>query len=778
MRECEKNIIIICFIISSFCIACQSNTTNSKEHDLETRVENLETFTRLYGYARWFHPSDEAKEIDWDKFAILGVRKVENIKSTAALRDTLYRLFSPIVQGLQIYDARKPEIFNSKILLSPDLNAKSVAWQHLGVYLNEDSNIYSSLRTNKIESGIQDESALVNKRILGRSNLNGKKVKFSGFFRCEKGDVRLSIKYSENGRDYINHELPIESMEWKKYELTLTIPAKTIDIIYGFETKGQTKVWADDFEFIVNGNEKWDCIETSNMGFESGKTDNIMEPIVDWRTFTVHHKAEVTDENPHSGNYCLKIDYTGKMFDNIPQFGETTKEFIGNNLICVVPLVLQTNGSATYPQADVASLKRLKSDLSSIKINSIFSPQTNLASVVITWNVLQHFFPYFDVIDTDWNKVLGETLKNALTNKRQKDFFVTLSKMIAKINDGHGAVYSEYMHCLPLRLEFVENRIVVTASKDTTLRRGDIIQKIDGKSVMEVLNEDEEIASGSSQLRRYRALNILGAKLDADPVVNPVANKEGDESPFNSFGNEFTPSSGTSLVFERDGKEQNGSVINSRIGNMYFNPIDDRKYLSETIVEIEPAIYYVNMSMCTNGIFEQKKVMLANAKAVIYDLRGVRKLHLFKILPHLIDQKVYSTYWNIPQTVYPDRKGVEFTNFNRSFQPKQPFFKSKSVIITTSDVISAEETVMDVIDHYKLATTVGKTTAGCNGNTNTIHLQCGYKVRWTGMKVLKHDGKQLYLKGFEPNYPVNETIQAIKEGRDEYLEKALEIARQ
>lgn len=49
---------------------------------------------------------------------------------------------------------------------------------------------------------------------------------------------------------------------------------------------------------------------------------------------------------------------------------------------------------------------------------------------------------------------------------------------------------------------------------------------------------------------------------------------------------------------------------------------------------------------------------------------------------------------------------------------------------------------------------------------------------WTGMKVLKHDGSQLYLKGFEPDYPVNKTIRAIKEGRDEYLEKALEVARQ
>jgi len=46
------------------------------------------------------------------------------------------------------------------------------------------------------------------------------------------------------------------------------------------------------------------------------------------------------------------------------------------------------------------------------------------------------------------------------------------------------------------------------------------------------------------------------------------------------------------------------------------------------------------------------------------------------------------------------------------------------------------------------------------------------------MKVLKHGGGQLYLKGFSPDYQVNKTIQAIREGRDEYLEKALEIARQ
>jgi hypothetical protein len=43
------------------------------------------------------------------------------------------------------------------------------------------------------------------------------------------------------------------------------------------------------------------------------------------------------------------------------------------------------------------------------------------------------------------------------------------------------------------------------------------------------------------------------------------------------------------------------------------------------------------------------------------------------------------------------------------------------------------------------------------------------------MKVLKHDGSQHHLIGFKPDYPVTHTMEAILEGRDEYLEKAMEV---
>ena len=36
----------------------------------KNQIEYLKTFSRAYGYVKYFHPSDEADKIDWDKFAI------------------------------------------------------------------------------------------------------------------------------------------------------------------------------------------------------------------------------------------------------------------------------------------------------------------------------------------------------------------------------------------------------------------------------------------------------------------------------------------------------------------------------------------------------------------------------------------------------------------------------------------------------------------------------------------------------------------------------------
>lgn len=48
---------------------------------------------------------------------------------------------------------------------------------------------------------------------------------------------------------------------------------------------------------------------------------------------------------------------------------------------------------------------------------------------------------------------------------------------------------------------------------------------------------------------------------------------------------------------------------------------------------------------------------------------------------------------------------------------------------------------------------------------------------FTRMKVLRYEESQHHLISIKPTYPVQRTIKAVREGRDEYLEKALEVIR-
>ncbi|MEX2232990.1 MAG: S41 family peptidase [Cyclobacteriaceae bacterium] len=74
---------------------------------------------------------------------------------------------------------------------------------------------------------------------------------------------------------------------------------------------------------------------------------------------------------------------------------------------------------------------------------------------------------------------------------------------------------------------------------------------------------------------------------------------------------------------------------------------------------------------------------------------------------------------------------------------------------------------------YDLATIIGQPSAGTNGNVNMFQLPGGYRISWTGMKVLKHDGSQLHGVGILPDVYVEKTIKGVRQNQDEFLDKAI-----
>jgi C-terminal processing protease CtpA/Prc len=108
-----------------------------------------------------------------------------------------------------------------------------------------------------------------------------------------------------------------------------------------------------------------------------------------------------------------------------------------------------------------------------------------------------------------------------------------------------------------------------------------------------------------------------------------------------------------------------------------------------------------------------------------------------------------------------------------SLPPATPYLKAKRAVLTNGSAISYAESVMGIVEHYRLAEIVGSTTAGTNGNVNPIRIPGGYALTWTGMKVLKHDGSQHHGIGIKPTIPVARTRTGVAAGHDEVLERGI-----
>jgi hypothetical protein len=196
------------------------------------------------------------------------------------------------------------------------------------------------------------------------------------------------------------------------------------------------------------------------------------------------------------------------------------------------------------------------------------------------------------------------------------------------------------------------------------------------------------------------------------------------------------------------------------------------------VSEVKPGIMYLDVDRIGDEDFREALPRLEQARGIVFDFRGYpRHLSPWTFFPHIIDRPVTSAQWHIPMLRYPDRKDVTFRRGGEwDIGPKAPYLGARKVFIIDGRAISYAESCLGIIEHYQLGAIAGSPTAGTNGNVNPITLPGGYRVTWTGMKVLKHDGSRHHGLGILPTVPVSRTIAGIARGRDELLDRAIELA--
>ena len=91
---------------------------------------------------------------------------------------------------------------------------------------------------------------------------------------------------------------------------------------------------------------------------------------------------------------------------------------------------------------------------------------TRLANVTLLWSILQHFYPYFDVVEADWDSELRPALTAAATAADGGAYLRVLRSLLAALHDGHAWVSHPDLgvtHSLPLAWEVIEGELVVTS---------------------------------------------------------------------------------------------------------------------------------------------------------------------------------------------------------------------------------------------------------------------------------------------------------------------------
>ncbi|MBN2082551.1 hypothetical protein JW859_10155, partial [bacterium] len=376
-----------------------------------------------------------------------------------------------------------------------------------------------------------------------------------------------------------------------------------------------------------------------------------------------------------------------------------------------------------------------------------------LAGVMLAWNVPQHFYAYFDVVETDWPAALQSALAAAAEDEDEVAYLFTLRKMMAALVDGHARVYhdcSPDKFQVPLVLGWAEGQLVVTAIGEEAggLQLGDVIVSIDGVSVDEAVRKAEPFAAAATPQRRR--------------LIVARALVQGEE--------------GRAITYEAHAADEEIRAVTLNctvpVGTLF-----DAK--PEPFCELEPGIFYLHLKHGTEDDIAPYLPQLAAAKGIVIDIRnepGVGR----EFIRHLSAEPLESAIFKVPVYYEPDQRNIaEHDEGGRwRLEPQEPLITAKLVVIVDASTQSYLECIAEFFEAYKLGAIVGEASSGSNGNVNPFELPGGYTVHYTGMVVLKNDGSQHHGVGIQPTVPVDRTIAGIAAGRDEYLEAALEAVRE
>jgi carboxyl-terminal processing protease len=391
------------------------------------------------------------------------------------------------------------------------------------------------------------------------------------------------------------------------------------------------------------------------------------------------------------------------------------------------------------------------------------SEEYRLLTLFRYWNAINYFFPYKYAIDEDWKAVLERLIPVFRKANDFTTYYAALRQMVASIQDSHSTLdikspvalkphkdasspwyYSAYT------LTFVGRKPVVNGFHNDSLaslgplRLGDIVTQVNHVPVDSIIEQKRKSIPASNEATLLRALrtNLLIGHTQV-----------------------------TDITIERDGK-----IINEKMQRHTLKDLSSVKEVpAPTVSWVGKGIGYVHMGKLKLTEVDSTMRALRPSKAIIFDLRHYPQETGYRIATYLTGKEAIRTLATSPDFTYP---GVFQELAPRIIKPaKGKAYKGKVVLLINEHTQSQGEFTTMLMKASPRAVLVGGHTAGADGNVAYLPLPGGLQAVFTGLGIYYPDRTETQRVGILPDVEVKPTVLGIKEGRDEVLEKALEVVR-
>lgn len=371
------------------------------------------------------------------------------------------------------------------------------------------------------------------------------------------------------------------------------------------------------------------------------------------------------------------------------------------------------------------------------------------------WNLIEYYAPDRNITDRNWDEIPAAYIPQFICMSDRRPVWSLLHELC----DSHGrAFYNEQFgnYALPVEVDYADGRVFVAdAGSDCGLRRGDELLTVDGRDWKSVYGH----------VCRYTSVsNDAGARL------------------FGAYALCLTTKDSVEVVFVRRGLQHSIRCAAplyrgfSRLRHARMSDPGNVRIIADSVGYMTALNYRKNDA-------ERLMKQFAATKALIVDLRCYPDefMPIDFVGRYFLPHDTPHVKWVLPTRILPGTFRIEDDTLPAVPTPpsseNRDYYKGRVVVLVDGSTLSQPEYTAMAFQATPRCTVVGSQTAGADGDVSVIRLPGTDRLLFSGLGVFYPDGTDTQRTGVRIDIPVRITPEGLLAGRDEILEKALEIIR-